>query len=1605
MKLKGPPIFMMMALAIVALALSVGQTSAERRKPSPEQIGNAIKARSQADPNWLQNFTPGAEVMVQATPQGGTGEAPHSSSGRRVAPQAVGPPFSYPPTMNIPSPAIGFNQYVNYGPPNYAYSPPIQKFTDTLPGLGIANKSTTPSNTGMSTGAYIPVATPDKTVYATAFNNSADDYYELTENEYTQVLHSGMPPTLLRGYAQTNTTDTTVAGVNQYLGPAIIARSYDPTKPAGAAFTTPVTLTGIGTFGPYTNGAPVRIKGTNKLPILPAQVPPPDPAPLGGNPTYMSNWFLPTDVTLMGAGAEPSGTGFATELYANNRTTIHLHGGYTPWISDGTPFQWFTPAGQTALISKGVSFQNAPDMITAACKASPTSACVPNTATDGMAALYYTNQQSARLMFYHDHAMGITRLNVFAGMAAPYLLVDQYEEALIDSGILPNQVVNGKAIDQGGAAVTGPTAGGVYRYGIPLVIQDKTFVNMGNAYGPSAASFPPPITLVGTPSASISPVTTAYRAADLTSNLDPSWKSVVPIPYPAHPVNPVNTTGGAIWANGEGWLWYPNEYIPNESLYSTTGVNGTTCWGRWDFGPFMSPPLSPIYLNLPSPTIVPEAYMDTMVVNGAPFPTITLPPAAIRFRILSVPNERVVNLQWYYASDRYGNICRADSSGVIHATVSSIDPNAPLVGDVIPTSACTEVKMVPTINPPVAPCPAGTNLGGGNMAVAAPYITDANTSCTAAGVPLTCCTGALAGTCSAPGSTELAYFKTAGAPENGTGLPGISLSGTGTPCMPSTWPTDGRDGGLPDPAGVGPAWVQIGNEGGFLPYPAIIPDQPINFDYNRRDVTLLDTTGHALMMAPAERADVVVDFGTVPKGSVLIMYNDNPAPTPTIDPRTDLYTDSVDYTGTDVLPSTGNNQGGAPPTAPGWGPNTRTIMQVVVDPTVANPATTWSATNLGTPTTYATARLNTALPQVFGMSQPKPVAGHTIYNQPFSSAANPTPYPGNVHVQNPDHILNSTGGYAQFDHIQMLAGGANFSMGASPVPAGATNPTVLLMPAGGGCATNAICASAGQPAPCCSGSGTGTCTDLSAMNAAQTNYTVGYNGIAGVTLTANGAGCTSSPTVTFGAPATAGGTTAVGVTTVSGGIVTGVVITNFGSGYTGTVAPTVTFAGGGCTTLPAGTATLAPQTIGTINFTTAANGTNLYCLSEPYVYILGGGGTGASAAVMLKGSTVLESMGITEGFDLTYGRMYVVMATAPTPLLPTAPSAVALQIPGYHDPPTDIWHPGAPKAWRVTHLGVDSHGVHYHLGNFQLVNRVDYTNTNMAPDLNEFGWKEVFRTYPFTDLIMASNINVMWLPFQIGRSSRLIDPTMPANVSLSGPAAVAGGIITPGVNNTMTDYGWEYVYHCHYLDHEENDMMRPMVFDVTAPPAPTSLTATVNTPTSVTLNWLGSFPTASGFTVQRAANTTFTTGLTSFNITGNTTLTYTDTTVVANARYYYRVLAYGPGGNSLPSNVVTVITIVPPVITGVTSTQTGTTDRVVLTWTYGPPNPTNFTLQRSSSAAFTTVTSYTLGAAARTLTQNGVARTPVGRILYYRIRANSALGSSAWSATSQVATK
>jgi FtsP/CotA-like multicopper oxidase with cupredoxin domain len=74
------------------------------------------------------------------------------------------------------------------------------------------------------------------------------------------------------------------------------------------------------------------------------------------------------------------------------------------------------------------------------------------------------------------------------------------------------------------------------------------------------------------------------------------------------------------------------------------------------------------------------------------------------------------------------------------------------------------------------------------------------------------------------------------------------------------------------------------------------------------------------LLAPAERADIIVDFKDAPAGSEVILYNDAPAPFPGGDIRNDYYGNDVDLT----------SIGGAPRTVPGYGPDTRVIMKFVV---------------------------------------------------------------------------------------------------------------------------------------------------------------------------------------------------------------------------------------------------------------------------------------------------------------------------------------------------------------------------------------------------------------------------------------------------------------------------------------------------------------------------------------------------------------------------------------------------------------------------------------------------------------------------------------------------
>jgi spore coat protein A, manganese oxidase len=101
--------------------------------------------------------------------------------------------------------------------------------------------------------------------------------------------------------------------------------------------------------------------------------------------------------------------------------------------------------------------------------------------------------------------------------------------------------------------------------------------------------------------------------------------------------------------------------------------------------------------------------------------------------------------------------------------------------------------------------------------------------------------------------------------------------------------------------------VQIGNEGGFLQAP----------------VTLNGLSpASSLLMAPAERADIIVDFSNIGAGAVLLLYNDAPAPFPSGDDLNDY------FPGNSLNPT---------PSSSGMGPNTRTIMQFRVKARVGAP--------------------------------------------------------------------------------------------------------------------------------------------------------------------------------------------------------------------------------------------------------------------------------------------------------------------------------------------------------------------------------------------------------------------------------------------------------------------------------------------------------------------------------------------------------------------------------------------------------------------------------------------------------------------------------------------
>jgi hypothetical protein len=195
----------------------------------------------------------------------------------------------------------------------------------------------------------------------------------------------------------------------------------------------------------------------------------------------------------------------------------------------------------------------------------------------------------------------------------------------------------------------------------------------------------------------------------------------------------------------------------------------------------------------------------------------------------------------------------------------------------------------------------------------------------------------------------------------------------------------------------------------------------------------------------------------------------------------------------------------------------------------------------------------------------------------------------------------------------------------------------------------------------------------------------------------------------------------------------------------------------------------------------------------------------------------------------------------------------------------------------------------------------------------------------------------------------------------------AGNPLAAPIVNAMTDFGWEYVYHCHILSHEEMDMMRPVVVTVNnALPDASVLSATGGTGAPVVLTWTDGTPVTSdpaswgspkaevGYRIERSTD-----GIT-FASAGkaiSNATTYTDTTADFSVEpsYFYRVVAFNQAGETA-SNIFEVKATPPADPTNLVATAISG-NQVDLTWTDNAINETGFRIERAlgGSGAFSSV--------------------------------------------------
>ena len=366
---------------------------------------------------------------------------------------------------------------------------------------------------------------------------------------------------------------------------------------------------------------------------------------------------------------------------------------------------------------------------------------------------------------------------------------------------------------------------------------------------------------------------------------------------------------------------------------------------------------------------------------------------------------------------------------------------------------------------------------------------------------------------------------------------------------------------------------------------------------------------------------------------------------------------------------------------------------------------------------------------------------------------------------------------------------------------------------------------------------------------------------------------------------------------------------------------------------------------------------------------------------------------IFEDFDFL-GRITANLGT----WLPGNNAAAGAPLPqAYINPNTDTVADGQVEIWRVTHNGVDMHPIHFHLVNLQVLARIGWDGVVRQPEPTEAGWKETIQMVPMTDILVAVKAKTPKIPFGVPNSVRPLDPSQPLGSTLYFTQVDPVTGQPANFTNQLAEFNWEYVWHCHILGHEENDLMRPLTlnFAATVPTnAPVlSAPATVGSlGASVNLTWTDPTPVLSpiaatdpaseiGFRVEKApvANgvvgaygavgtvTEYKKGVvngsaTKLVVNALANATGATDTIGATGDWSYRVYAVNAAGDSGASNEVTVVGVpAAPTAPAIVGNAVGA-DTIALTWNDAATNETGYLVEYSADTGASWSTGATLPA-------------------------------------------